>query len=97
MSPTTAVSATTLADTDDTAKVAPKFNPTPAAVLITEQEVLFGTRVAASAPKASIARRLFDSVRNVASSVHLPPPHEHHPTDMGYLERSRMAREMDRL
>ena len=89
MSQVTMISATTLAAADETAA--------PAPVLITEQEVLLGTRVAVSPPTVSIARRLFDSMRAAASSVHLPPPHEHHPTDMGYLERSRMAREMDRL
>jgi hypothetical protein len=97
MSQTTLVSATEPADADDTTKTSPKVNTTAGPVLITEQEVLLGTRVAVSAPKVSIARRLIDSVRGAASSLHLPPPHEHHPTDMGYLERSRMAREMDRL
>jgi hypothetical protein len=97
MSQTTVVSATTPVDTDKTAKASPEVSAAPAPVVITEQEVLLGTRVAVSPPKVSIARRLFDSVRAAASSVQLPPPHEHHPTDMGYLERSRMAREMDRL
>ncbi len=97
MSQTTVVSAPTPADTDETAKTSPTVSAAPAPVLITEREVLLGTRVAVSPPKVSISRRLFDSVRAAASSVHLPPAHEHYPTDMGYLERSRMAREMDRL
>ena len=32
-----------------------------------------------------------------AGSLHLPPPRQRHPVDTGYLERARMAREMDRL
>ena len=68
-----------------------------APVIITEQEVLFGTRAATSSRVTSAPRRLFDAIRAAAASLQLPPPRQHYPTDMGYLERSRMAREMDRL
>jgi hypothetical protein len=69
----------------------------PAPVLITEQEVLFGTRAAISPHRASLPHRWIGAVRTAAISLRLPPPREHYPTDLGYLERSRMAREMDRL
>jgi hypothetical protein len=68
-----------------------------APVLITEQEVLFGTRAAALPHRASLPHRLIGAVRTAATSLRLPPPRQHYPTDLGYLERSRMAREMDRL
>jgi hypothetical protein len=81
----------------DTVKTPEKVSAPSAPVLITEQEVLFGTRVTASPAKASIARRMFDAVGDAVRSLHLPPPRPHYPADMGYLEQSRMAREMDRL
>ena len=71
---------------------------TPApSVLITPQEVLFSTRVALLVRKASDPLRLIDAIRVAAGSLRLPPPRQRHPMDTGYLERSRMAREMDRL
>ena len=81
----------------DTVKTPEKVGAPSAPVLITEQEVLFGTRVAVSPPKASITRRMFDAVWDAARALQLPPPRPHYPTDMGYLERSRMGREMERL
>jgi hypothetical protein len=95
MSQSTATSATT-PDVRHTAQT-PKVTAPATPVVITEQEVLFGTRVATSARRASISRRWFDAVRGAAHSLHWPPPHQHYPLDLGYLERSRMAREMDRL
>lgn len=96
MSDTTAISAPSDV-VHTTAQSPPKPSaPNQAPVLITEQEVLFGTRSALSG-RLSMPRRLFAAVRDAASSWHLPPPHPHYPSDMGYLEQSRMAREMDRL
>jgi hypothetical protein len=69
----------------------------PAPVLITEQEVLFATSAAISPRRASLPDRLIGAVRASVTSLRLPPPRQHYPTDLGYLERSRMAREMDRL
>jgi hypothetical protein len=66
-------------------------------VLITEQEVLFGTRAATSPRRASLPHRFIGAVRTAVTSLRLPPPREHYPMDLGYLEQSRMAREMDRL
>ncbi|MGA9489650.1 MAG: hypothetical protein WBV80_05275 [Mycobacterium sp.] len=74
-----------------------KDGTSAAPVVITEQEVLFGTRVATSSRVGSAPRRLFDAIRAAAASLQLPPPQPRYPTDLGYLERSRMAREMDRL
>ncbi len=72
-------------------------------VLITEAEVAFGT--AAAAPLrpttgwrvranhfAAAVREMFAS-----STTDDGPRYNHHPKRMGYLEDSRMAREMDRL
>jgi hypothetical protein len=94
MSPSTVTSATAADAVHDRVQ---KVGTAAAPVLITEQEVLLGTRVAVSPRKESIPRRLFDAVRVAANSLHLPPPHQHYPADTGYLEQSRMAREMDRL
>lgn len=69
----------------------------PASVLLTEQEVLFATRAAVLPPKTSAPRRWIDAIRVAAGSLHLPPPRQHPARDLGYLERARMAREMDRL
>ena len=66
-------------------------------VVITEQEVMFGTRPAMLSRAASAPHRFIDVIRAAAASLQLPPPRRHYPTDTGYLERSRMAREMDRL
>ena len=49
------------------------------------------------ATKGVDPHRWIDAIRVAAGSLHLPPPRQHYPTDTGYLERSRMAREMDRL
>ena len=97
MSQSTTTSAETREVVHTAAPTSEKDGTSSAPVLITAQEVLFSTRVALLLGKASIPRRLIDAVRVAAGSLHLPPPHQHYPTDMGYLERSRMAREMDRL
>jgi hypothetical protein len=68
----------------------------PAPVLITEQEVMFATRVAISTRFAAVPRRMLDAIR-VAAAPPQPRPRRHYPMDTGYLEHSRMAREMDRL
>jgi hypothetical protein len=97
MSQSTTTSAETREVVHTAAPTSRKDGPSPAPNLITEQEVLFGTRAAKLPRKVSIPGRLIDAVRVAATSLHLPPPHQQYPTDMGYLERSRMAREMDRL
>ncbi len=94
-------STTTSASTPD---VVQEAAPTPgndgisaAPVLITAQEVLFSTRVALLLRKASTPHRWIDAIRAAASSVHLPPPRQRYSVDTAYIERARMAREMDRL
>ncbi|MFZ0715023.1 hypothetical protein [Mycobacterium sp.] len=74
-----------------------KDGTTPEPVLITEQEVLFSTRVALLVRRASDPHRLIDAIRVAAGSLRPPPPRRHYPKDTGYLEGARMAREMDRL
>ncbi|MDT5046963.1 MAG: hypothetical protein QOH07_3026 [Mycobacterium sp.] len=97
MSQSTTTSAISGEVVQTAAPTSDKDETSAAPVLITEQEVLFGTRVALLLRKASTPHRWIDAIRNAAGSVHLPPPRQHYPTDTGYLERSRMAREMDRL
>ncbi|HME78367.1 MAG TPA: hypothetical protein VKI00_22770 [Mycobacterium sp.] len=66
-------------------------------VLITEQEVMFGT-AAAVAPKATpITRRMIDALRVVGAALRPPPPRPHYARQATYIEDARMAREMDRL
>jgi hypothetical protein len=99
-------SATTSAATPDVVDpdVAEDVEPTlvkdemsPAPVLITEQEVVFGTAVALSSRPASRSRRLFAAIRAAGSALRVPPPKQHLPQRSRYLEHARMAREMDRL
>jgi hypothetical protein len=97
MSQSTTASARTPEVVHEAAPTSGKDETSAAPVLITAQEVLFSTRVALLLRKASTPRRWIGAVRVAAGSLHLPPPRQHYPMDTGYLERSRMAREMDRL
>jgi hypothetical protein len=82
----------------DSAPTSEKKDTTaPASVLITEQEVLLGTRAAALPAEAPTRRGWIEAIRTAVGSLHLPPPRERHFRDPGYLEQARMAREMDRL
>jgi hypothetical protein len=90
-------STTTSATTPEVAPTSAKDETSAAPVLITAQEVLFSTRMALLLRKSSIPRRWIDAIRGAAGSLHLPPPRQRYPVDTGYLERARMAREMDRL
>lgn len=97
MSQPTTASATTREADYEVEPTSEKDGTSAAPVLITPQEVLFSTRVALMLGKASTPRRWIDAIRAAAGSVHLPPPRQRYLRDTGYLERSRMAREMDRL
>jgi hypothetical protein len=97
MSQSTTTSATTREVEHTAAPTPEKDGPSPAPVLITAQEVLFSTRLALMLRKASTPHRWIDAIRVAAGSLHLPPPRQRYPMDTGYLERARMAREMDRL
>jgi hypothetical protein len=61
-------------------------------VLITPQQVLFGTVVTAPRPR----NRLLDMLLHVFASL-VAEPHPRPPKERLYLERARMGREMDRL
>jgi hypothetical protein len=97
MSQSTTASARTHEVVHEATPTSGKDETSAAPVLITAQEVLFSTRVALLLRKASAPHRWIDAIRVAAGSLHLPPPRQHYPMDTGYLERSRMAREMDRL
>jgi uncharacterized iron-regulated membrane protein len=97
MSQLTETSATQSDTGHGAALTATKNETLSAPVLITEQEVLFATRAATLPRRASLPHRFIDAVRAATTSLRLPPPRQHYPKDLGYLERSRMAREMDRL
>jgi hypothetical protein len=97
MSQSTTASARTPEAVHEVALTSEKDGTTPDPVLITAQEVLFSTRVALLLRKPSLPHRWINAMRGAAGSLHLPPPRQRYPRDTGYLERSRMAREMERL
>jgi hypothetical protein len=97
MSQLTETSAMTRDVAHDTQRDVMQNGTSAAPVVITEQEVLFGTRAALSPRVASLPRRLIDAIRAATTSLQLPPAGRHYRTDLGYLEHSRMAREMERL
>lgn len=97
MSQSTTTSAITREVVHEVAPTSGKDGTTAEPVLITPQEVLFSTRVALLLRGASHRDRLIAAIRGAAGSLRLPPPRQRHPVDTGYLERARMAREMDRL
>jgi hypothetical protein len=68
-----------------------------APVLITAQQVVFGTAAAGSSRRASISRRVIAAIRVVGAAVHRPPARRHYPQRFSFFEQSRMAREMSRL
>ena len=77
--------------------VAPADAAASAEVLITEQEVLFGTAAALPARRESITRRLA-LMRMFAASAHASgPPRRDVPRRYEFLERALMGRDMDRL
>ena len=77
--------------------------PSTAPILITEQEVLFGTAVAVPSRRRTAGRWFIDLRRRifgqifVVSTLEPRPRRRHHPSRANYLEHSRMAREMHRL
>jgi hypothetical protein len=78
----------------------PTSAPAPSAeVLITEQEVLFGTSVAVPVPRESVVRRVVASITRIfaVSTPASRPQRRDYPKHYEFLERSLMGREMDRL
>jgi hypothetical protein len=78
---------------------APADEAASAEVLITEQEVLFGTAAAVPVPRESISRRFVALMKRMSAVVAeaARPPRPSVPKRYEFLERSLMAREMDRL
>jgi hypothetical protein len=73
--------------------------PPPSPVLVTEQQVMFGT-AAAVRPRSTripVTRRMSGALRVVAAAFTPPPPRPHYARSAAYLERGRMSREMERL
>ncbi|CAN5576252.1 hypothetical protein BH09ACT8_BH09ACT8_26870 [soil metagenome] len=71
----------------------------PAAVLITEQEVLLGSALAGGSAPAPAPRwpATFRRIFAPASGVQRGPKRRSYPSQCAYLEDSRMSREMWRL
>ena len=83
--------------TPTTPSVVPPAKPSSAEVLITEQQVMFGTAAAAASRPTN---RLMAALGRVfATSTTETRSRQHHdvPRRMYYLESARMGREMDRL
>ena len=74
---------------------APAVEAAPAEVLISTQQVLFDTAVAARTRRAPLGGRIAAALRRMAADANKPRhPYLRH---YAYLESARMAREMDRL
>lgn len=79
---------------------APSVEVTPAEVLISTQQVVFGTAIAVGAGRrTSIGGRLVALARRVLtpSTDASAPQRRHYPKRYGFLENALMAREMERL
>jgi hypothetical protein len=63
-------------------------------VLITEQEVVFGTAAAVRPRSIPTTRRMIGVLR---AALRPPPPRPHYARRAAYLERAAMSREMARL
>jgi hypothetical protein len=75
----------------------PSAKPSSAQVLITEQQVMLGTAVAAaSRPKNRLMAALGRVFATSTTEAH-PQRHRDEPRRMYYIESARMGREMDRL
>ncbi|HEX5256050.1 MAG TPA: hypothetical protein VFW69_19670 [Mycobacterium sp.] len=74
---------------------APSAEAAPAEVLITTQQVLFGTAVAQGTRRAPLGSRIAAALRRMAADANRPRhPYLRH---YAYIEDARMAREMGRL
>ena len=79
--------------------VAPSAEASSTEVLITTQEVLFGTATAVGVRRESIGDRFVAIMRRMfatSTDVSRPRPHDE-PRRYEYLERALMGREMERL
>lgn len=75
---------------------APSVEAAPPEVLITTQQVLFGSAVVQGTHRAPLGSRLAAAVRRMVAEAN-QPRHPHYPRHYTYLESARMAREMYRL
>lgn len=75
---------------------APAVEAAPAEVLISTQQVLFGTAAVQGTHRAALASRIAAALRRMAPDAD-EPRHPHYPARIAYIEDARMAREMDRL
>ena len=66
-------------------------------VLVTEQEVMFGTASAVRPRSTPITRRMTGALRVAAAALRPPPRRLHYVHSARYLDDARMSREMDRL
>jgi hypothetical protein len=83
--------------TPTTPAAVPQAEPTSAEVVITEQQVMFGTAVtAASRPKNRLMAALGRVFATSTTQTRSPRQHDV-PRRMYYIEGARMGREMDRL
>ena len=81
-----------------TSSAVPLAKPSPAEVLITEQQVMFGTAAAAvSRPKNRLMAALGRLFATSTTETRSPRQHRDVQRRMYYIESARMAREMDRL
>jgi hypothetical protein len=97
------VSATGLAGTADPVEErisqAPSVEAPSTEVLISTQQVVFGTAATAGARRESIGARFVAIMRRMVmtSTDEASPQRRHHPKHYAFLEQALMAREMDRL
>lgn len=75
---------------------APSVEAAPAEVLISTQQVLFGSAAVQATRRAPLGGRIVTALRRMAADAN-QPRHPHYPTRCAYLEDARMAREMGRL
>jgi hypothetical protein len=80
-----------------TPSAVPQVKPTSAEVLITEQQVMFGTAVAAAPRPKSRLMAALGRVFATSTTETRSPRHHDVPRRMYYIESARMGREMDRL
>jgi hypothetical protein len=83
--------------TDDLARPPALETEAQPPVLITEQEVMFGTAIAVRPRSIPITRRMVGMLHAVATALRPPPPRPHYAGRAYYLEYAAMSREMDRL
>jgi hypothetical protein len=80
-----------------TPSAVPQAKPSSAEVLITEQQVMFGTAAAAASRPKNRLMAALGRVFATSPTETRSPRHHDVPRRMYYIDSARMAREMDRL